>query len=86
MMVSADIKCYYCGHVSGTFVGDSSAPIKVNAFRPSDPNWTPRPGEPLRCRRCGGPVFLDEVRKLRRYEAPVERIGQEDEIPTKAIA
>ena len=83
MMVSADIKCYYCGYISGTLVGDQCGPIKVKSFQPSDPSWSPRPGETLRCRRCGGPVFLDEVRRLRHQEIWPEGV---EEAPIRAIA
>jgi len=67
MLIHADVKCYYCGHVSGQVEGDSRQPLRVSYFRPSS-NWQgrqPRPGETLRCFRCGGPVYLDDVSKVR---------------------
>lgn len=55
-----EVKCYHCGHVSGT--------LEWNG-RPGGPGiFTPTGGSQhsvvnlgqLRCSRCGGPVFLDE--------------------------
>jgi len=66
MRVIADIKCYYCGHVSGQLEGDRGAPLAAAVFRPrpgyQDP--APRPGPALRCERCQGPVYLEDVRLL----------------------
>jgi hypothetical protein len=60
-MVVADVKCYHCGHVSGELIGARTTPLR---------DWTfePRKGEPrtagpnLRCIRCNGPVYLEDVR------------------------
>lgn len=61
MNVIADVKCYHCGHISGDLIGVRAMPLK---------DWTfePRVGEArvagakLRCIRCGGPVYLEDVR------------------------
>lgn len=66
MKISAEIKCYHCGYVSGQLVGEANSPMKVEAFKPN-PNYKgpmPHQGDPLRCFRCGGPVYLDEVELL----------------------
>jgi hypothetical protein len=66
MRVIADIKCYYCGHVSGQLEGDRGAPLAAAVFRPR-PGYqgpAPRPGPALRCGRCQGPVYLEDVRPL----------------------
>jgi hypothetical protein len=66
MRVIADVKCYYCGHVSGQLEGEKGAPLAAAIFRPrpgyQDP--APRPGPALRCERCQGPVYLEDVRPL----------------------
>ena len=67
MLISADMKCYYCGYVTGEVVTDSSHPDRVLAFKPADPQAPPaRRG---RCGRCGGPVYLDEAQTLNPREA-----------------
>src|SRR5262245_8398837 len=55
----ADVKCYFCGHISGQLEGHRGAKVTPAAFRPR-PGYTGRTfasGERLRCERCGGPVF-----------------------------
>lgn len=67
MRICAEIKCYYCGHVSGQICGDSDGPLHWEELRPN-PSFKgaiPRPGESLRCFRCGGPIYLDEIEKER---------------------
>ncbi len=64
--IAADVKCYYCGHISGQVIGHRHAPLQVS-------NFVPRPGyegpafEPrtrLRCERCRGPVFLEDTASI----------------------
>lgn len=59
----ADVKCYYCGHVSGQIVGKRHEPLKVTNFipRPGYKGQEVRPGTRLRCERCQGPVFLEDA-------------------------
>ena len=61
--VAADVKCYYCGHVSGQIVGRRNQPLRVTAFvpRPGYKGPAVRPGMRLRCERCNGPVFLEDA-------------------------
>ena len=62
MQVTADVKCYYCGHVSGQLISEQDHPEK-NVFRPR-PGYQgvrPAPGTRIRCERCGGPVFLEDT-------------------------
>jgi hypothetical protein len=61
--VVADVKCYYCGHVSGQIVGKRHEPLRVTNFVPR-PNYKGpevKPGTRLRCERCQGPVFLEDA-------------------------
>jgi hypothetical protein len=65
MQVTADVKCYYCGHISGQILSDRSRP-GVRAFqpRPGYQGARPKPGQRLRCERCSGPVYLEDVTPL----------------------
>src|SRR3990170_330050 len=69
VLVGADVKCYLCGHVSGRIEADHEAPLTVSAFRPREGYRArlPRPGDRLRCERCGGPVYLEDVRPVLSY-------------------
>jgi hypothetical protein len=59
----ADVKCYYCGHVSGQVVGRRNEPLRITNFVPRPGYQGPevRPGTRLRCERCNGPVFLEDT-------------------------
>jgi DNA-directed RNA polymerase subunit RPC12/RpoP len=66
MQVTADVKCYYCGHVSGQIIGPKNEPLRVTNFVPREgyTGTAPRPGDRIRCERCRGPVFLEDVSPL----------------------
>lgn len=67
MTVRGDVKCYYCGHISGELIGSPDEPMRARSFRPG-PSFRgplPKPGQSLRCDRCGGPVFLEDVSVVR---------------------
>ena len=62
MRQQADIKCYHCGHISGTWVwpthvspADGVCWIGRGRLRAVDSLPS------LRCQRCHGPVYLDEI-------------------------
>lgn len=72
----ADLKCYLCGSVNGSIESEQALTAAPHQARPvllrlvgrDSPvqvlNWTR-----LRCERCGGPLFLDEVEIVtRRYD------------------
>jgi hypothetical protein len=66
MRIKADVKCYFCGHISGQLDGEKDGPLTVQSFRPR-PGYrgpAPRPGERLRCERCRGPIYLEDVRPV----------------------
>ena len=69
MLISADLKCYYCGFVTGEVITDTSHPDRVLAFKPADGEAQPARAAHRRCARCGGPVFLDEAQTLSPREA-----------------
>jgi hypothetical protein len=64
MQVIGDVKCYHCGHISGQVEGARGKRLVIQAFRPrpgyeGDP---PAQGERIRCERCSGPVYLEDLR------------------------
>ena len=64
MQVIGDVKCYHCGHISGQVEATRSNRLVIQAFRPrpgyeGDP---PSKGERIRCERCSGPVYLEDLR------------------------
>jgi len=73
--VIADVKCYYCGHVSGQVIGRRAATFKVSRFVPRHGYRGPdiKPGVRLRCERCRGPVFLEDSTPMARAESALAR-------------
>ena len=61
MNIVADVKCYHCGHISGEVIGTRAKPVKEWTFEPVTGDARPV-GSRLRCIRCAGPVFLEDVR------------------------
>jgi hypothetical protein len=61
--VAADVKCYFCGHISGQIIARRHEPVRVSNFvpRPGFAGQMPRPGHRMRCERCKGPVFLEDA-------------------------
>ncbi|MGQ9677462.1 MAG: hypothetical protein ACUVX1_17510 [Chloroflexota bacterium] len=79
MIIEADIKCYYCGHISGHVVGDADQPLHPKTFQPisCSSGYLPKPKERPRCQRCGGPVFLDDItvrREKKRVAIPSRQL------------
>ena len=60
--VVVDVKCYYCGHISGQIIGRKGEPLRASNFipRPGYTGMEVKPGVRLRCERCNGPVFLED--------------------------
>jgi hypothetical protein len=93
MRVRADIKCLVCGFVSGEVVGVAPehltsprrARIQAERILPSAlaPAGWPTPGQPLRCARCHGAVYLDEVEIIR--ERPATSEPQVVPMPQEAV-
>ena len=59
----SDVKCYFCGHVSGQIIAQRNQPLRLNNFVPREGYTGPelKLGGKLRCERCKGPVFLEDV-------------------------
>lgn len=73
MRVVGDVKCYHCGHVSGEIEGTRTDRLVLHAFkpRPGYRGQPPPPGQRLRCERCQGPVFLEDLRPVPMYPTPL---------------
>lgn len=85
MLVTGDVKCLHCGHVSGRWLGPSGAPVTEAGFTPNQPREAPADlTAPVHCARCGGPVLLDEATlvissyRLRRIRRMREQIAALD--------
>lgn len=78
MKVVGDVKCYHCGHVSGQIKGEQTDRLVLQAFepRPGYQGPVPTPVERIRCERCGGPVYLDDLRlppRVEPYSLPIRQ-------------
>lgn len=63
MDMIADVKCYHCGWISGRVAGRKGSPQSEWAFEHRDGTSTPlTPGKRLRCLRCTGPVYAEDLR------------------------
>ena len=67
LLTVADVKCYYCGFVSGEVSAKQGQPIQSGSFKPG-PLYANAPVATegtLRCLRCAGPVYIDDIRTVR---------------------
>ena|SRR5579875_1599282 len=72
MLLVGDVKCYYCGFVSGELVSSPEQSLRNGKFRPAPGvQLDQMAGGRLRCARCVGPVYIDDIR----YEKPRQPIG-----------
>ena len=63
MNLVADVKCYHCGWISGRVAGEKGQPKHLWAFEARDGSRTPLdPRKRLRCLRCNGPVYAEDMR------------------------
>jgi hypothetical protein len=66
MQLQADVKCYHCGRVSGTWHWLAAAGPSWGSFQRTGHAGRVRMDlTHLHCAHCGGPVFLDEVDEVR---------------------
>jgi hypothetical protein len=83
MRMSADLKCYACGFVSGQIEGDDKEPIQRGKLKSHSPLGVPKRRQDgrLACLRCGGALYLDDVT----YERPAvtSLIGQPAASPVR---
>ncbi|MCL5961199.1 MAG: hypothetical protein M1358_18150 [Chloroflexi bacterium] len=88
-MVAADVKCYHCGYISGELVAEDPNATKPFIFRPAKgySKPLPKPGEAIRCGRCGGPVYLDDLRTIHfRADEPIPKAKRRRRWAKKPIA
>jgi hypothetical protein len=72
MLHVGDVKCYYCGFISGELVEANRQNLKNGTFRPAaGVDVAAVMSGRLRCARCGGPVFIDDVRLEKPRPAPI---------------
>jgi hypothetical protein len=62
MRLQAEVHCYHCGHVSGTWEWPTGQPehgrfVEAGGGRRQGTGLL----RALRCQRCQGPVFLDAI-------------------------
>lgn len=67
MIIAAEVKCLNCSRVCGEIEGVPLGPISFEEIRPYGEEWTcpPIAEARIRCSRCGGSVYLDEVREVK---------------------
>ena len=66
MRLRAEVHCYHCGRLSGTWEWLSATSTEYGLFRePGAGDLLPGALRQLRCLHCGGPVFLDEITRIR---------------------
>jgi hypothetical protein len=72
-IVVADVKCYYCGHVSGQIASHRGSNAVRFVPRPGYKGPAVRSGSRIRCERCQGPVFLEDATPMARAEGALAR-------------
>jgi hypothetical protein len=86
MKVVGEVKCYHCGHVSGEIEGIRTDHLVLHSFKPR-PGYQGKPperGDKIRCERCKGPVFIEDLRPLPMYPIPLHQPPKKP--PTKRRA
>ena len=85
MRVKGEVKCLHCGFVSGTWTGESGAPLTYRGFVTAKGTPTASRGSALSCARCAGPVTLHDaspvisrrrIERIRRMRARVAELQQ----------
>lgn len=73
MQLIGDVKCYHCGHVSGQIEATRTDRLVLNRFNPRQgfQGKVPAPGEQIRCERCHGPVFLEDLQPVSPTPEPI---------------
>jgi hypothetical protein len=70
MKVIGDVKCYHCGHVTGQIEGERGDRLVLERFNPRAgyQGTPPGRGDRIRCDRCGGPVYIEDLHPLPMYQ------------------
>ena len=72
--LEADVRCYHCGQTAGVLRRPTGSRATVEAFRRhADGAWIVlRTLTSLRCDRCAGPLFAEEVLERYRYRPELD--------------
>jgi hypothetical protein len=74
-LVSASLRCRQCSRSAGELVGYADRSIGDARFVPLDTSFMPHNlGGEIRCGRCAGQLYLDEIEPLGR-NVPLEEAG-----------
>src|SRR5947208_6594900 len=74
-LVSATLRCRQCSRPAGELVGYADRSLGESRFVPLDTGYMPHNlGGELRCARCAGQLFLDDIEALGR-NVPLEEAG-----------
>lgn len=63
MIIAAEVTCYWCSRICGEAEGDEAERLLPHAVRSLGGLCSVYPTAPLRCARCGGPVYLEVVHR-----------------------
>lgn len=65
MKLLADLKCYHCGQLVAQLLREGSPKTKRAWLLMGDGTSVPIAARSqVRCRRCGGPTYVDEVEQV----------------------
>ena len=74
-LLSATLRCRQCSRPAGELVGFADRPLGEARFLPLDTGYMPHNlGGELRCARCAGQLYLDDIEPLGR-SVPLEEAG-----------
>jgi hypothetical protein len=63
----AELRCYLCSRGTATLEWDAATPMDVSVTRPGmeTVQMEAKAARAVRCVRCNGPTFIEEIEKLR---------------------
>lgn len=74
-LLKATLRCRHCGRSAGDVVGYADCSLRAARFILPDTNRSPcRLGGQLRCPRCSGQLYLDDIEALGR-SVPLDEAG-----------
>jgi hypothetical protein len=74
-LLSAALRCRQCSRVAGELVGYADRSLGEARFVPLDTSFMPHSlGGELRCGRCAGQLYLDDIEPLGR-NVPLDEAG-----------
>ena len=87
MKVRGEFHCYHCGYIAASVEMPEGPASKVVLLRPAlnGPGMRREPGQPPRCGRCGGPLFLTEVEAVPKVTLPTEVEAARPGRPRKVV-